>query len=81
MAENIISPPADPRRIGALLLTHVKQEGNRVVAAMANIGVEREFSFHAEIKEDEGKTQQIWSGYFKVAQEDVRLNDPCYACE
>ena len=52
-----------------------------VADAMANIGVEREFSFHVETKEDEGKTQQIWSGCFKVAEEDVRLNVPHYACE
>ena len=31
----------------ALLLTHIKREGNRVVDAMANSGVESEFSFHA----------------------------------
>ena len=65
----------------ALLLTQVKREGNRVEDAMANIGVEREFSFHAKTKEDEGKTQQILSGCFKVAKEDMRLNDPRYACE
>ena len=63
------------------LLMHVKQEGNRVADAMANTGVESEFSFHVETKEDEGKTQQIWSGCFKVAKEDVRLNEPHYACE
>ena len=43
----------------ALLLMHVKREGNRVADAMANIGVKIEFYFHAERKEDDGKTQQI----------------------
>ena len=65
----------------ALLLTHVKREGNRVADAMANTGVESEFSFHAKTKKDEGKTQQIWSDCFKVAEEDVRLNVPLFACE
>ena len=40
----------------AFLLTHVKRERNRVADAMANAGVESEFSFHAETKEDDGKT-------------------------
>ena len=31
----------------ALLLTHVKQKGNRVVNTMANTGIESKFSFHA----------------------------------
>ena len=44
----------------AFLLTHVKREGNKVADAMANAGVESEFSFHAETKEDDKKTKQIW---------------------
>ena len=43
----------------AFLLMHVKWEGKRVADAMANAGVECEFSFHVETKEDDGKTQQI----------------------
>ena len=65
----------------ALLLTHVKREGNRVADAMSNSGVESEFSFHAEIKEDEGKTQQVWKGCSKVAEEDMRKNELCNAWE
>ena len=65
----------------ALLLTHVKREGNRVADAMANSGVESEFSFHAESKEDEGKTQQVWNGCSKVSEEDVRKNESHHAYE
>ena len=65
----------------ALLLTHVKREGNSIVDAMANLGVESEFSFHAESKEDEGKSQQVWNGCSKVAEEDVRQNESRHACE
>ena len=43
----------------AFLLTHVKREGNRVADSLANAGVESEFSFHAETKEDDKKTYQI----------------------
>ena len=51
---------------------HVKREGNRVANAMANAGVESEFFFHAETTEDDGKTQQIWSNNYKLANEDAR---------
>ena len=40
----------------AFLLMHVKWEGNKVVDSMANVGVESEYSFHAETKEDGRKT-------------------------
>ena len=48
---------------------------------MANSSVESEFHFHAESKEDEGKTQQVWKGCSKVAEEDVRQNESRHACE
>ena len=65
----------------ALLLTHVKREGNRVADAMANSGLESEFSFHAESKEDKGKSQQVWNGCSKVAEEDMRQNESCHSCK
>ena len=65
----------------ALLLTHVKREGNKVEDAMANSGVESELSFHTKTKEDEGKSQQVWNGFSKVAEEDVRQNESRHACE
>ena len=48
---------------------------------MANSGVESEFSFHAESKEDEGKSQQVWNGCSKVVEEDMRKNESRHACE
>ena len=48
------------------MLTHVKREENRVADALANAGVESEFSFHAETKEDDKKTQQIWGNCYKL---------------
>ena len=51
---------------------HVKREGNRVADAMANAGVESEFSFHAETIEDDGRTQKIWSNGYKLVDEDAR---------
>lgn len=65
----------------SLLLTHVKREGNTVADAMANSGVQSEFSFHAESKEDEGKSQQIWNWCSKVAEKDVRQLESRQACD
>ena len=55
---------------------HVKREGNRVADSMANAGVESEFSFHVETKEDDGKTQQIWSNGYMLVDEDTRKSAP-----
>ena len=65
----------------SILLTHVKWERNKVADAMANAGVESEYSFHAETKEDGGKTHQIWSSYSKLADDDARHNTLHSACE
>ena len=43
----------------AILLSHVKQEGNKVADVMANVGVESSLSFHAKKGKDSGKTQNI----------------------
>ena len=51
---------------------HVKREGNKVEDAMANVGVESEYSFHAETKEDGEKNHQIWSRCSKLEDDDTR---------
>ena len=55
----------------AILLSHVKQEGNKVADVMANVGVESSLSFHAKEGEDSGKTQKNWHWCSKLAEDDV----------
>ena len=55
----------------AILLLHVKQEGNKVADAIVNARVESSLSFHAEEDEDGRKTQQIWHRCSKLAENDA----------
>ena len=47
-----------------------------MVVALDNAGVESDFYFHEETKEDDKKNQQIWGNCYKLVDEDARQSAP-----
>ena len=54
----------------AILLSHVKRAGNKVVDALVNVGVESSRSFHAEEIDDRGNTHTICQRCLKLVEDD-----------